>query len=96
MRTKITKSNYIYVIKLLRFCGLEIFGFEACRFIHRVLKLGRYNLGLLITLRAIIKFWLEHLQRLVVLTLRDQAILHARVSGAAQTAPSNVHNTVMC
>ena len=62
------------MIKLLRFCGLEIFGFEACRFIQRVLKLGRYNLGLLITLRAIIKFWLEHLQRLVVLTLRDQAI----------------------
>ena len=35
---------------------------------------GRYNLGLLLTPRAIIKFWLEHLQRLVVLTLRDQAI----------------------
>lgn len=56
---------------------------------------GRCNLGLLLTPRAIIKFWLEHLQRLVVLTLRDQAIIHARVSGAAQTAPSNVQSKVM-
>ena len=89
-------ENYGYfVIKLPRFCGLVIFGFETCRFTHTILKLGRYNLGLLITLRAIIKFWLEHLQRLVVSTLGDQAILGARVSGAAPAAPSNVQSKVM-
>ena len=84
-----------YSQDLLSFWGLANFGSEAFRFIHPVLKLGLYNLGLLTTLRAIFKFWLEYLQHLGVLTLGDRAIFRARVSGAAPVVTSNVQRKVM-